>query len=313
MTAAMWEELRSRFGERLLIDEPLSRHSTFRIGGLAAAMLLPNSAEDVAGALKYCAESGLQWVALGLGSNVLISDDGFAGLVVRVGKGMGGVIDRDEDNRIWKVGAGMPTPRLARQTSTAGFSGVHKLVGIPGTVGGGIATNAGANGQEYSQVVRTVECVLPDGTLSELHEQQITWQYRRGLEGVIITAATLEFDAGNSDEQEAEIRRLHAIRKERTPFEAKCCGSVFKNPPVVESRSSDNGREEMAATAGQLIDAAGLKGFRIGNAEVSKKHANYIVNLGGATAAEVMAVIDSVRGRVFGAFGVELELEVRIL
>jgi UDP-N-acetylmuramate dehydrogenase len=302
----VWEELGTRFGDRLLLDVPLSSYTTYRIGGPAAAMLVPQSAEDVAEALESCRKSGFPWLMLGLGSNVLISDSGFPGLVLRMGKGIDHVLEQDAECKVWKVAAGMPTPRLARQTATAGLGGVHKLIGVPGTVGGGTATNAGAHGQEFRNVVRNVECVKPDGTVVEIPGAEIDWQYRRGLEGVAVTAVTFQFDAGDSEEQLETIRSLQALRKERTPFDLPCCGSVFKNPSMLEVGDSP-------FTAGQLIDSVGLKGFRVGSAEVSRVHANYIVNLGGATAAEVHAVIEAVRGRVFGEFGVELELEVRTI
>jgi UDP-N-acetylmuramate dehydrogenase len=304
VSTGVCERLGCLFGNRLLLDAPLSNYTTYRIGGPAAAVLTPQSAEEAAQALDVCRETGTPWLVLGLGSNVLVADAGFPGLVMRMGKGIDGVLEQDVEDNVWKVAAGMPTPRLARQTAKLGLAGVHKLIGVPGTVGGGVATNAGAHGQEFCQVVRTVECVATDGTISEVPGSEIDWQYRRGLEGVAVTAVTFEFGPGNSKEQLETIRRLQAERKEQTPFDLPCCGSVFKNPSMPEAGESP-------FTAGQLIDSVGLKGFRVGAAEVSKVHANYIVNLGGATAAEVHAVIEAVRGRVFGEFGVELELEVR--
>ena len=306
MSSAVWEELGTRFGARLQVDEPLSRHTTYRIGGPAAALISPVSTEEVAAALEFCRVHGVAWLPLGLGSNVLISDDGFSGLVLKMGKGFDAVLDRSEDDTVWRVAAGMPTPRLARQTAAAGLAGMHKLVGIPGTVGGGVATNAGAHGQEYASVVRSVECVAADGSVIDVVASNIEWSYRKGLEGVLVTGATFDFKTTDSESLEQDIQRVNAARKENTPFDSPCCGSVFKNP-------GGSNADEAVPTAGKLIDSVGLKGFRVGAAEVSKLHANYIVNLGGATAEEVMAVIETVRGRVFGAFGVELELEVRII
>jgi UDP-N-acetylmuramate dehydrogenase len=276
-------------------------------------MVMPQTAEDVAEALTFCGQAGLEWVVLGLGSNVLIADDGFPGLVIRIGKGFDGVLDLREDNHVWRVAAGMPTPRLARQTAKAGLAGVHKLVGIPGTVGGGVAMNAGANGQEYRLAVQSLEIVAPDGTVTEVPGPEVDWQYRKGLEGAVVTAATLRFESVDSQELQLDIRRLVASRKENTPFDRPCCGSVFTNPMESGCDMGAVGVDGQPLSAGQLIDAAGCKGFRVGAAEVSQLHANYIINLGGATAAEVLAVIETVRGRVFGEFGVELELEVRII
>ena len=315
MNAGVWKELSAQFGERLLLDEPLGRHTTYRIGGPAAALLFPRAAEEVAESLAFCRRSGLRCIVLGLGSNVLVSDDGFPGLVIRIGKGLDDVLDFDQSGQVWRVAAGMPTPRLARQTAKAGLAGVHKLVGIPGTVGGGVATNAGANGQDFSQVVRSVEAVTPDGTLTEIRGDDIDWQYRRGIEGVVVMAATLMLESADSEGLQQEATRLLTLRKLHTPYDMPCCGSVFKNPvgPARDNDHAGRDRQISARTAGQLIDSAGCKGLRVGAAEVSRLHANYIVNLGGATAAQVLAVADAVRGRVFGEFGVELELEVKII
>ena len=305
-------ELSRRFGERLRMDEPLSRYTTYKIGGPAAALLLPQSAADVVDALELCGQAEVPWVVLGLGSNVLVADEGFPGLAIRLGKGVDGVLELREDDRVWRVAAGMPTPRLARQTAKAGLAGAHMMVGIPGTVGGGVAMNAGANGQEYAQIVQSVEVVTSDGALLELSGDDVRWQYRGGFAGGVVTAATLRFESADSEALSEDIRACLAVRKERTPYDHPCCGSVFKNPATSGLAGQALGSEEPPLSAGRLIDAAGCKGYRVGDAEVSKLHANYIVNLGHATAAEVLAVIESVRGRVFGEFGVELELEVRI-
>jgi len=313
LSRAEWQDLSARFGDRMKLDRQLSGCTTYRIGGRAGAVLLPRSAEDVSEALSWCYENGRPWIVLGLGSNVLISDEGFPGLVLRMGKGFDAVLERDDASTVWKLAAGMPTPRLARETAKSGLAGVHKLIGVPGTVGGGVATNAGAHGQEYRQVVRDVEYVRGDGMMTYVTGPDIPWQYRRGLEGVVVTAVTFEFETGDAAEELETIRQLQILRKERTPYQMPSCGSVFKNPGVPAPGDGAATAESAPLTAGQLIDAAGMKGFRVGAAEVSRMHANYIVNLGGATAAEVHAVIDAVRGRVFGPFGVELELEVRII
>jgi UDP-N-acetylmuramate dehydrogenase len=169
-------------------------------------------------------------------------------------------------------------------------------------VGGGVATNAGAHGQEFSHTVVEVEVVGPVGTVEIMPSSEIAWSYRdSGITGVVVTAATFRFTPGDAAELMRELRRNIAWRKKGTPFDQPCCGSVFRNPVGV-------GR-----TAGQLIDGAGAKGFRIGGAQVSPRHANYIVNTGGATAADVRGVIEAVREKVFKEYGVELELEVHIV
>ena len=285
-------------------DEPLARYTTYRIGGPAAALVEPRSAEDVAAALAFAGETGSRWLALGLGSNMLIADAGFDGVVIRIGKGLDHATAVAPDT--WVVGAGLPTPLLARRTAAAGLAGVHRLVGVPGTVGGGVVMNAGAHGQDFASVVQSVRTVAPTGAVTEVSGGALRWEYRdSGLRDVVVVATTLRLEPAARGDLEADVRRHLAWRKVGTPFDEPCCGSVFRNP---EPPSGEERR-----TAGQLIDAAGLKGFTIGRAQVSPMHANYIVNLGGATAADVQRVIDAVHQRVQQQFGVELELEVKLL
>ncbi|HWP36078.1 MAG TPA: UDP-N-acetylmuramate dehydrogenase [Gemmatimonadales bacterium] len=315
MTTAL-AELRSRVRGTVRYDEPLARYTTYRLGGPAAALVEPRSVEDVVAALAFAREAGLPWLALGLGSNVLISDAGFEGVVVRVGKGLDEVRVQGPDT--WTVGAGLPTPLLAKRSAGAGLAGAQRMIGVPGTVGGGVFMNAGAHGQDFSLIVRSVELVQPDGTTSVLEGSNIPWRYRSaGIDACVIVGVTLQFTPGDPRELQADIRRHLEWRKAGTPFDQPCCGSVFRNPSApsgaVRAAAAAPDARPPGMTAGQLIDAAGLKGFRIGGAQVSAMHANYIVNLGTATAADVKAVIDAVRQRVFAEFGVELELEVRII
>jgi UDP-N-acetylmuramate dehydrogenase len=169
--------------------------------------------------------------------------------------------------------------------------------------------NAGAHGQEFRDVVRTVRLVRSDGTVEERPAAAIPWRYRSaGLEDTVVVAAEIELAPGDPDRLAAEIRTHFEWRKAGTPFNEPCCGSVFRNPGAEGQKGSGAGR-----TAGQLIESVGLKGFRIGGARVSPVHANYIVNTGTATAADVMAVIEAVRERVGRETGVELELEVKLV
>ncbi len=309
MRFGVLEELTCRLHCEVRFDEPLSEYTTYRIGGPAAAMVLPRSAEDVAIAVRFARETGVPYLALGLGSNVLIGDRGFEGIVIRIGKGMGR-LEREGEGTVWRVGAGLPIPILARRTAGAGQAGVHLLVGVPGTVGGGVFMNAGAHGQEFGRVVKEVTVVDSAGEWRTLKGEEISWRYREsGLGSNVVVEAVVELEPGDPRELREEISRHLRWRKAGTPFTQPCCGSVFRNPvPPGASRAVS-----AAKTAGQLIDAAGMKGFTVGRAQVSPKHANYIVNLGGATAADVLAVIDAVRERVLREFGIELELEVKVI
>ena len=287
-----------KFRGRMLENEPLARHTTYRIGGPARYFLNPAEVADVEKALQFAQDKGVPWLVLGLGSNVLVKDGGYPGLVIRLGKGL----DKFEMKGATAiVGAGMPTPLLARRTAEAGFAGVERFLGIPGTVGGGVYMNAGAHGAEFAEVVTEVTVMDPKGKLKQLARKQIPFKYRTSGLGQVVV---LETKLALAEEAPAKLKemqgRLLRWRKAGTPFDQPCCGSVFKNPAGQR-------------TAGMLVEEAGLKGFRIGGAHVSILHANYIVNTGNATAADVLKVIDHVRKTVAKKLDVELELEVKVI
>ena len=278
-------------------EEPLSKHTTFRIGGPAAILFAPATAEAVAEAVAWARKEGVPWMALGLGSNLLVKDGGFPGLVVKIGKGLDSLAQKAG---IWKVGAGLPTPLLARRTAEEGWAGVHRLIGVPGTVGGGVFMNAGAHGQDFSLVVTSATVLAPDGQIRETPRKAIPYEYRHsGLHGQVVLAATLRLEEGDPAKVRADLGLYLKRRREGTPFDQPCCGSVFRNP------------EEM--TAGRLIDKVGLKSRRVGGAMISEQHANYIVNKGGASAEDVLRLIDIARTAVFKEYGIELVLEVQVV
>jgi UDP-N-acetylmuramate dehydrogenase len=287
-----------KFHGRMLENEPLSRYTTWRIGGPARYLLQPADADDIVRGLEMARERGLPWLVLGLGSNVLLKDGGFPGMVIRMGKGL----DKFEMKGATAiVGAGMPTPILARRTAEAGFSGVERFIGIPGTVGGGIYMNAGCHGAEFAEIVTEVTVMDGKGKTRTIPRKQISYKYRgSNLGDVIVLEAKLQL----GEESPAKLKELQAKlfrwRKAGTPFDQPCAGSTFKNP---------GGNK----TAGMLIDEVGLKGFRIGGAQVSQMHANYFVNLGNATAADVLRLIDHVQKTVAKKTGVELQLEIKVL
>jgi UDP-N-acetylmuramate dehydrogenase len=287
-----------KFRGRVLENEPLARYITYRIGGPARFLVLPADADDVVKALELAHNRGLPWTVIGLGSNLLVKDAGFPGVVIRLGKGL----DRFEMKGATAiVGAGMPTPILARRTAEAGFAGVERFIGIPGTVGGGVVMNAGAHGAEFAEIVTEVTLMDARGKLRQTPRKQISYRYRgSNLENVVVLEAKLAL----IEEPPAKLKEIQGKllrwRKAGTPFDQPCCGSVFKNPGG-------------ARTAGNLVDEAGLKGFTIGGAQVSPLHANYIVNTGTATASDVLKLIEHVRKTVAKKTGVELDLEVRTL
>ncbi|HXE56796.1 MAG TPA: UDP-N-acetylmuramate dehydrogenase, partial [Gemmatimonadales bacterium] len=261
---------------------------------------------DVAAALRLAAREGVPWFALGLGSNLLLPDEGLEALVIRMGKGLDRIA---RDGERWTIGAGLPAPHAARRTAEAGHAGLHIFVGVPGTVGGGVYMNAGCHGGDWSEVVEAVTVVDETGQDRVLSRAEIPFTYRwSGLEGRVVVETTVRLRPEDPVRLKADLDEMYRWRREGTPFNQPCCGSVFKNPGGPSWKRADGPR-----TAGQLIEAAGLKGYRIGGAEVSPMHANYFVNLGGATAADVKALIAHVRRVVHEAFGVLLEPEVKLI
>jgi len=251
-------------------------------------------------------EAGIPWFVLGLGSNILLPDEGLDALVIRLGKGL----DRlDQDGDRWLIGPGLPAPLAARKTAAAGYAGLHIFVGVPGTVGGGVYMNAGCHGGDWSEVVETVTVVDQSGHDAVLPRADVPFTYRwSGLDGRVVVETAVRLRPEEQHRLDEEIAEMFDWRQRGTPFNQPCCGSVFKNPHGPSWKNEAGPR-----TAGQLIEAAGLKGFRVGAAEVSPMHANYFVNTGGATAADVRGLIVGVQRRVEQEFGARLEPEVKVI
>jgi len=299
--AALRAEVRGEVRE----GEPLARYSTYRIGG-PATVLLPASAEDVARALVFAAGRGVPWFAVGLGSNLLFPDAGLDALVVRLGKGLD-TLDLEGTRAV--VGAGLPAPLAARRTAELGLAGLHIFVGVPGSVGGGVYMNAGCHGGDWAAITERVTVLDTAGRDTVLTRAEIPFAYRTsGLTGRVVVEATVQLRPEDPAAISTELEELYRWRRDGTPFNQPCCGSVFKNPGGPSWKAADGPR-----TAGQLIEAAGLKGFRVGGAEVSPMHANYFVNTGGATAADVTGLMRHARRAVRERFGAELEPEVKLI
>ena len=283
----------------------LARFSTYRIGG-PATVFQPASAEDAAAGFRHAIRAGVAVFPLGLGSNVLLPDEGLDALVIRIGKGLDAV--RSDGDRWW-LGAGLPAPLAARKTAAQGWAGLHVMVGVPGTVGGGVFMNAGCHGAEWAEVIQRVSVVDAVGDTRIIDRAEIPFTYRRsGLDGALVLEAEVRLMPGSREELDLEVERLFEWRQQGTPFNQPCCGSVFKNPgsPAPDGWSR-------AWTAGSLLEAAGQKGTRVGEAQVSPMHANYFVNTGAATASDVRQLIAQARDAVREQFGVVLETEVKII
>ena len=287
----------------VLREVPLAPLATWQIGGPAAYYVEPTSPPELAEALRFAEERRLPVLALGGASNMLISDRGFPGLVIRYLDESVETARRGDILEV-RVGAGHLFSRLARRMTRGGWSGLEWAEGIPGTVGGAIAGNAGAFRGQIADVVSTVRSIDSAGEIRECSGEECSFAYRtsifkqRGLSAGYIISAILLLRAGDPEELTRRMQEIAATRKRNSPT-GSSCGSVFKNPP--------------GDFAGRLVQAAGLLGAEEGAAQISTKHGNYIVNRGGATADEVMRLIERARREVHAQFGIELELEVRLV
>ena len=282
----------------LLAGEPLSKHTSFRVGGPAELLACPRSEEELAALLRQCARMELRPRVLGGGTNILAPDGGVPGVVIST-RGLDS-LELSEDGSI-NAGAGVPLARLAVFAQKNGLTGLEFAHGIPGTVGGGMYMNAGAYGGELSQVAVSARFLTAEGELRTLVGEEMGLGYRRsafmGLPGVIVSAR-FRLEAGDPETIQARMRELMERRRASQPLELPSAGSTFKRP--------------VGGYAAALIQEAGLKGFRVGDAAVSEKHAGFVVNLGHASSADVLTLIARVRETVKASSGIELEPEVRI-
>jgi UDP-N-acetylmuramate dehydrogenase len=281
-------------------DEPLASRTSFGIGGPADFFVEIGRPQAIEELIAGCAERGIPYLLLGAGTNLLIADAGVEGLVIRV-------VNREHqiDGRQVTAGAGLKMMRLARIVADAGLRGFEFAIGVPGTVGGAVYQNAGCWGKELREVLVEVEGYTPATGIktwkpADLHFAYRTSALREGaLKGGLVVNATIQLERGDGEEAKALMAKLTRERGETQPIKTKNCGSVFKNPP--------------GDSAGRLVQAAGLKGAREGNAVVSTMHGNFIINEGGATAAEVRRLIERVQAEVRRRFNVELETEVEMV
>jgi len=289
------ERLRELLGASVSFDEPLAPKTSMRVGGPAAAFAVIRDVPTLVAVLKFCAAESIAWTILGLGSNVLVRDAGFAGLVIRLA---GTFTTITVNGTSVRASGAAPMVALCREAAKAGLTGAEALVGVPGTVGGAVRMNAGTN-VEIGDLIRQVEVVVAGEeaqtfTLPEFNYRSSTLDRR-----AVVCAAELALGAHDSADVHKKLLQHIERRNATQPLELPNSGSIFRNPP------GDH--------AARLIETAGCKGMRVGGAEVSHKHANFIVNRGGATCADVLALIDQVHDTVKRKHGVALELEVHLL
>lgn len=301
MDDGMRQRLRERFGTHVRFDEALSRHTSFRIGGPADAWVDVRAVEEISDLRRLANEADVPVFVLGGGSNVLVSDRGVRGIVVRLGAPFATAEWVPAETGVdVRVGAAMSVKKLVLAAIDRGLGGLEFAEGIPGRIGGGLRMNAGAFGGEVSQVVTCIEGVDGSGVFRHLPREELTFSYRRLdiPDSFIITHVGFHLRPENPTELVARRTQARRRRHAGQPLGYPNAGSVFKNP------SGDY--------AGRLIEAAGLKGRRIGNAQISLEHANFIVNLGGARAADVRALMDEAVAAVAKA-GHRLEPEIKLV
>lgn len=281
-------------------EEPLSAHTTFEIGGPAEWLVEPTSERQVRDVVLLCHAQGVPFRVLGLGSNVLAADEGVRGVVLRLAENFARVkVDTASGAVVAQAGAS--NAEVAEAACAAGLAGYEFASGIPGTVGGAAIMNAGAYDGEFKDVAASVRCLTPEGDIVEVPAQEAAWSYRRSMmmeRGYVVLGVTLRLQPDDPAAIRARMDDLARRRAEKQPLDMPSAGSTFKRP--------------QGYFAGKLIQDAGLRGYKVGGAQVSCKHTGFVVNAGGATAADVLQLIADVQQRVFENEGVRLEPEVRL-
>lgn len=288
-----------KISPQMLIDEPMSKHTSFKIGGKADMFVSVRSEEEICALISLAKETHTPYMIMGNGSNMLVGDGGIRGLVIQIGKEFSSI---KTDGVLIEAQAGALLSRIASEAAKAGLTGFEPLSGIPGTLGGGIYMNAGAYGGEIKDVVRSVRYIDNDGVVHEISGNDCCFGYRHSVftaGGMYIVSAVIELEHGDKDKIRADMADYNKRRCDKQPVSVPSAGSTFKRPE--------------GYFAGKLIQDAGLMGYSIGGAAVSEKHAGFVVNNGGATAADVLALIEHIQNTVKDKFGVDLEPEVRLI
>lgn len=298
MEQSLINDLRARFpGVELLENEPMKNHISFRLGGPAALLLQPGTAEEAAALLRFLRERGVPLFVMGNGTNLLFPDEGYDGAVVRTAR----LAAITEAEGVVTAGCGALLSRLAVFARERGLTGLEFAHGIPGSLGGAVVMNAGAYGGEIKDAVLETLYLTREGEtrLCRGAEHDFGYRHSRFSEGELVLEARLRLTPGDPEAIGAKMAELAAKRRASQPLDLPSAGSAFKRPQT--------------GYAAALIDQAGLKGLRVGGAQVSEKHAGFIVNAGGATCADVLRLMELVRERVLADSGVELEPEIRVV
>lgn len=285
--------------DSILIDEPMSRHTTFRVGGPADFFVTPKAKEEVRDVIRICKEAGMPYYIIGNGSNLLVSDAGYRGVIVQIYKEMNEV---KVEGDLVKAQAGALLSGIAAKALGAELSGFEFASGIPGTIGGACVMNAGAYGGEMKNVLEFVTVLTGEGKIIELGRNELELGYRTSViakKGYIVLGAVLKLERGDGEKIKTYMDELKEKRVTKQPLEYPSAGSTFKRPE--------------GYFAGKLIEDAGLRGFQVGGAQVSEKHCGFVINRDHATAADIMELMRQVQIRVKENSGVDLEPEVKRL
>ena len=288
--------------DRILYGEPMGKYTSFKIGGPAECLIKIKSTEELKKVLELASKNNIPITVIGNGSNVLVLDEGISGITLMIKIEGVSFQTLDDEKFIVKVGAGEKIAKVGRMFLNNSFTGFEEISGIPGSMGGAVRMNAGAHGREMKDIVKKVTCMDYDGNEKIFSNQDMKFEYRRSIlkeEKYIVTEVEIELEKGNSEEIKAKMDEYAKFRKEKQPIEYPSAGSTFK-------------RGEDFITA-KLIDEAGLKGYSVGDAQVSDKHAGFVINKGNATAKDVLELVNKVKEEVYKKFQKKIELEVEII
>ena len=300
----MNEDIKQKFcrelgEEQVLFEEPMKRHTTFRIGGPAEVFVMPKTIEQVKTAVRICREEDLDWFVLGNGSNLLVSDQGYRGVIIQMGRNIGQVTVEGTEIH---AAAGALLSSIASAARKASLTGFEFAGGIPGTLGGAVVMNAGAYGGELKDVLKEVTVMDRDGEIRIIPADELEMGYRTSIiktAGYLVLSAVVSLEEGDGEAILLRTRELNEKRSEKQPLEYPSAGSTFKRPE--------------GYFAGKLIMDSGLRGYTVGGAMVSEKHCGFVINKGGATASDVCELMNHVIEVVREKFGVTLEPEVKFL
>ena len=287
--------------EKILFNEPMSKHTTFKVGGPAECYIKIDDIEDLRNILKFAKNNYIKITVLGNGSNVLVLDKGIKGIVLNIRFNKMEMLNFD--GKIYaNIGAGVKISIFGHLLLKNEITGFEELSGIPGTIGGAVRMNAGAHGKEFKDIVNTVTCMDYDGNIKQFENKDMEFDYRRSMlkdKKYIVLEVGMRFEKRTEKDIRQKMEEYASYRKEKQPIEYPSAGSTFK-------RGSDY-------ITAKLIDEAGLKGFSIGGAEVSEKHAGFIINKGNATAKDILELIEYVRNKIYEKYNKEIELEIEII